>query len=249
MQEGLFAVMKNNKNAILGVLGGMGPLSSAEFLTTIYEQGMDKREREQDAPAVIVYSDPTFPDRTEALLQGKEGMILEQLTTALHRLCGFGVSKIVICCMTIHYLLPALSAELRKRIISLLDVIFTRIEQIGSKNLMICSHGSRALNLFQRHEQWGRVKGLVVFPDDRDQRRIHDLIYEIKKNRLIPETARYLETLCSRYEVSSFIVGCSEIHLPAKRFFSLEGDKQKYDCVDPFMIIAQQFVENTHDIE
>lgn len=48
----------------LGVLGGMGPLASAEFLKTIYECSVAGGE--QRSPSVIMYSDPTFPDRTEA---------------------------------------------------------------------------------------------------------------------------------------------------------------------------------------
>ena len=49
---------------LLGILGGMGPLASAEFLKTIYEYGT--RDLEQRSPACILYSDPTFPDRTSS---------------------------------------------------------------------------------------------------------------------------------------------------------------------------------------
>ena len=43
----------------LGILGGMGPLASAEFLKTLYE--CFPYEREQDAPVCLLVSDPTFP--------------------------------------------------------------------------------------------------------------------------------------------------------------------------------------------
>ena len=56
------------KKRVLGVVGGAGPLASAEFIKTIYECSLG--EREQEAPVVLLYSDPTFPDRTEALLAG-----------------------------------------------------------------------------------------------------------------------------------------------------------------------------------
>ena len=46
----------------LGILGGMGPLTSAEFLKTIYEVNISGPE--QDAPACVLYSDPSVPDRT-----------------------------------------------------------------------------------------------------------------------------------------------------------------------------------------
>ncbi len=42
---------------LLGILGGMGPSASAEFLKTIYEYGIS--DLEQRSPACSLYSDPT----------------------------------------------------------------------------------------------------------------------------------------------------------------------------------------------
>ena len=49
--------------AVWGIMGGMGGLASAEFVRTIYEY--NAREIEQDSPVLILYSDPTFPDRPQ----------------------------------------------------------------------------------------------------------------------------------------------------------------------------------------
>jgi aspartate racemase len=56
----------SSERNIIGILGGMGPVASAEFLKTIYEDQLDPDE--QGAPIVMMYSDPTFPDRTKAFL-------------------------------------------------------------------------------------------------------------------------------------------------------------------------------------
>lgn len=53
---------------LLGVLGGMGPLASAEFVNTVYRLNMT--EPEQQAPALVLRSDPSIPDRTAAILSG-----------------------------------------------------------------------------------------------------------------------------------------------------------------------------------
>ena len=92
--------------APLGVLGGMGPLASAEFLKSIYE--VEIPGPEQNTPAVVLHSDPSMPDRTTAFLNGRSEIVLERFITALERLDREGVSKIVVCCITIHYLLPQL---------------------------------------------------------------------------------------------------------------------------------------------
>jgi len=227
----------------IGVIGGLGPLASAEFLKTIYECNL--RGLEQESPTVLMYSDPSFPDRTEAFLAGKPDVLLARLTAALNHLCEAGVSKIVICCMTIHYLLPSLPPHLRSQIVSLLDVIFENITDNPRPRLLICSSGTQHLRLFQNHQGWDAVKDHVVLPDEADQHWIHhELIYQVKKNRDIREFIPQVKLLLKKYEVDSFIAGCSEIHLLAKQFTASTEGQNGYGCIDPLTIIATQLMED-----
>ena len=50
---------------ILGVLGGMGPAASAEFLKILAEKY--PAEKDQDHPVVYMISDPKIPDRGSAI--------------------------------------------------------------------------------------------------------------------------------------------------------------------------------------
>ena len=59
--------MKSN-GLVLGVLGGMGPAASAEFMRLLAEKA--PAERDQEHPRVILYSDSMIPNRT-AFLEGK----------------------------------------------------------------------------------------------------------------------------------------------------------------------------------
>ncbi len=52
----------------LGILGGMGALASAELLYTVYR--LNTTEPEQGSPVCLLYSDPSIPDRTGAILRG-----------------------------------------------------------------------------------------------------------------------------------------------------------------------------------
>ena len=227
--------MKTSK-PILGVLGGMGGLASAEFVKTIYEFSGELPAPEQSAPIVLLHSDPTFPDRTEALLNGDARLLLGRLIEALEFLCVMGASELVICCMTIHYLLPQIPCGLRERIISLADVIFSSVESLKKKHLVICSNGTVRLGLLQRHPHWEQARDYFIFPSETEQQRMHDLIYEMKLNRNLPEARLFVESLLARHRVDSFIAGCSEIHLLAKQF----GPSS---CIDPLTIIARQMVE------
>ena len=100
------------KPAVLGILGGMGPLASAEFLRTIYE--CNAAEFEQDRPACILLSNPRFPDRTDAILRGAAEEVLSPLAESLRSLLGQGATRLVVCCITLHHFLPLLPAFRRE---------------------------------------------------------------------------------------------------------------------------------------
>lgn len=228
---------------MLGVLGGMGGLASAEFVKTIYEFSGEIAPREQDEPVVLMYSDPSFPDRTEAFLRGETQPLLTRLIEALELLGDMGASQIVICCMTLHHLLPQVPGALRERIISLTDVIFSAVESLQKKHLVISSRGTIKLELLQRHPRWGQAQHYFVFPSEAEQRQMHDLIYEVKLNRNLLEARLFIETLLARHGVSSFVAACSEIHLLAKQFAPSGPERCGYDCIDPLAIIARHVVE------
>jgi aspartate racemase len=220
--------------APLGVLGGMGPLASAEFLKTIYE--VDVPGPEQNTPAVVLHSDPSMPDRTSAFLSGNASAVLDRFVPALEKLEREGVSKIVVCCITIHYLLPQLPATLRSRIVSLLDVIADTIGQTTDRHLLLCTTGTRQLRLFETHPRWPEMRDRLVMPDAADQQEIHRTIYQVKEGADVQVLVDLVTRLLEKYQVSSFVAGCTEIHFASKHFTGANGTAHR--CVDPLLIIA-----------
>lgn len=213
----------------LGVVGGMGPLASAEFLKTIYEIAIAGRE--QEAPIVFLYSDPTVPDRTQSLLNGSRTVLLDNLVSALTRLHAMGAARTLICCVTIHSVVPQLPEDLRLRLISLLDVIYANLQRTRERHLLVCSNGTRKLGLFQEHPSWQSLRDYIVLPDDDDQDEVHKMIYRVKQGSEVAGAVPYVETLLRKYQVNSFIAGCTEMHLLARRFAN---------CIDPLTIVAKE---------
>lgn len=231
-----------SKQDVTGIVGGLGPVASAEFLKTIYE--CSRGAQEQDFPVVMVYSDPTFPDRTSAFLAGRDDEVFEPLMLAFNRLLGIGATRLVMCCMTSHHLLTQIPPAVRERVVSLLDVIFEQLAQSDRRHLLICSTGTRELRLFEKHSRWECLKSRIILPDDAEQHRIHhDLIYPIKKNPDTRELFPILEALMSKYKTDAFIAGCSEIHLVAKQLVFSGGNPKSYSCIDPLMILAREFAK------
>src|SRR4051794_1138934 len=120
---------------MLGILGGMGPLASAELIKTIYRLNISGPE--QDAPRCVLLSDPSFPDRTEAILKGDTRELARRLTAALGDLSDRGAERIVIACVTIHHVLPEVPEELRRKVISLIDLAIDEVAASQKTHLLL----------------------------------------------------------------------------------------------------------------
>jgi len=229
---------------VVGILGGLGPLASAEFLKAIYENS--HHELEQEAPRVIMYSDPTFPDRTEALLSGDSDELMKRLISSLRALSYLGATQLVVCCMTAHSFLERLPPDLNTRLISLVDVMFEELLQSPQKRLLICTKGTRESGLFQNHEHWAATQEYIVLPDEHDQELIHhELLYQIKKRRNVDELAPIIKNLLAKYRVDSFISGCTEMHIMARRLVFTNGDRSSSHTIDPLSVIAARIGAGT----
>jgi aspartate racemase len=189
----------------------MGPLASAEFLSTLYR--LNLVEPEQENPSCILLSDPTFPDRTEAILAGDTGILALRLEQTLQRLVDLGADWIVIACVTIHHVLPQVSAPLRRKVISLLDLMIDEILALPRPRLLLATTGTRSGRIFESHERWDDIKGWLLFPEEEDQRELHKWIYRLKAGAPGERCLAWLDTLALRYRVQGLVFGCTELHL------------------------------------
>lgn len=226
-----------SRSCVWGILGGMGPIASAEFLKTVYERAAGGLE--QNTPAVIVISDPGIPDRTELLLSGREDILQESLVQYVQDLVSFGALKIVICCVTAHGLISRFPRPLQARIISLVDLVFSSVRQSGRAHLLLCTNGSRRTGVFEQNNAWSKLKDQIVVPDAGDQEQIHNLIYSVKRNQHnVKDCQVLLQRLLTKYGVASYIAGCTELHILVKQQEQASGRTHDEFAIDPLMAVA-----------
>jgi len=223
------------QDEIVGVLGGMGPVASAEFVLSIYAHGI--RTSEQTSPTVILHSNATVPDRS-ALLAGSPAevaAVVEPVCAGLRQLYAHGCTAIVVCCMTVHHVLRDLSPTLRGGVASVLDALIDEVAAAApARLLMLSSTVAIRLGLFADDPRWSAVAPHLVWPDDDDQASLQTAIWEIKENRGVGAGVAWLTSCLSRYGVIGFVVGCSEIHVLARKL-TLPGVR----VVDPFDVLAR----------
>lgn len=214
---------------MIGVFGGAGPTASAEFVRTIYEYATGAKE--QDYPAVVLDSVPGLPERS-ALLGRDASRLLDHTVRRLELLYAHGADAVVICCMTLHHLLPDLPAQLRRPVASVVDALIDDVAAAGRTVLMLSSLETRRLGLLTGSPRWTDVENLVVWPDLPDHEALLEAIYDIKLNRGTGAGLRWLERCLPKYGVTAFVAGCSEIHVLAKA-------ADAGTAVDPFDTLAR----------
>lgn len=86
--------------AMIGILGGMGPLATVDFLRKLVER--TPASRDQEHVPLIVYSVPQIPDRTAGILGAGESP-LAAMRAGMQMLERAGAKAIAIPCNTAHY--------------------------------------------------------------------------------------------------------------------------------------------------
>lgn len=240
----MYSTIRNTSESaeVWGIVGGLGPRASAEFLKTIYEYPV---RREQDYPRIALLSQPDFPDRTTCLTHGDMDGLERELRGIVERLLSLGSTRIVVCCMTIHAVIPRLPVELRSRILSLVDLLIDRLFQHDTRHLMLCTSGCRAAGVVEMHPGWPAVRDRVVWPDATDQGWIHRLIYDLKSEGGRPEHVERICDMVERYGVTSWVAGCTELHLLTPLIESVTGQPKRELCLDP-LLLAADLIADAH---
>ena len=85
---------------IIGIIGGMGPLATADLFEKIIRA--TAAARDQDFPHVIVDCNTDIPDRTAAILMGGEDPV-PQLVRSANTLAAAGADVLIMPCNTAHW--------------------------------------------------------------------------------------------------------------------------------------------------
>lgn len=223
------------ESSFLGIVGGLGPLASAELVRTIYR--FQTPAQEQSAPKCLLLSDPSCPDRTEAIAGGRDHLLVEFLSRSVETLLDLGASKVVIACFTIHHVLPRLPPTARSRVLSLVGLAVTEILASESKVLQLSSSGTRAAALFESDPRWPAVADRVVQLGPDDQEEVHRWLYLLKQGDPGTRIVARLRALVRRSKVDRVLFACSELHL-LHPLLAARPDAG-FEVIDPLLTVAR----------
>ncbi|MBN4097772.1 MULTISPECIES: amino acid racemase [Methylobacterium] len=125
---------------MLGVLGGMGPMATVDFLAKLVRA--TPAGRDQDHIPTLVCSAVDIPDRADAIL-GTGPDPLPALRAALARLEAGGATRIAIPCNTAHHWHAALQAATALPILHIVDAVAKTLAETLAETLARTGSGGR----------------------------------------------------------------------------------------------------------
>ena len=224
---------------MLGILGGMGPMATVDFMGKIVRN--TPASCDQEHIQMVVCSATDVPDRTAAIL-GHGADPFPAMLNALRRLELSGATRIAIPCNTAHHWHGALQAETSVPIIHIVDAVADALsQQRASPTLgLLATDGTVHAGIYQqRLTERGHI---CVAPDAKAQAEVMRAIRLVKAG-LMDEAASILgreaEALAAR-GCSHIAMACTEIPLALAALDSDIGAT----LLDPTDLLAQACVRS-----
>jgi aspartate racemase len=169
---------KNGKK--LGVIGGMGPAASAEFLRLLTMKA--PAETDQEHPVVFMVADTEIPDRSTAIM-GAGPDPSEQLYRDFEQLAALGADLFAVPCNTAHYFIDRFEKPLPKPLIHIVEETVLASKAINPKGAwMLSTIGTMQSGLYQSYAD--KINYALHIPNARQRDEIQQSIIAVKANQL-----------------------------------------------------------------
>lgn len=198
----------------IGILGGMGPLATADLFQKIVS--LTAAGSDNEHIRVYIDSNASVPDRTAAILNGGPDP-LPAMRDSLRKLEACGADCVIMPCNTAHYFLPRLQGLTDIPFLSMVEAAAAacRVRFPGGTAAVLATRGTLSAGLYQVALEKAGVSYLL--PEEAERDALMDVIYNGVKAGAPPESYRVrflsvLEALSGR-GADYFILGCTELPL------------------------------------
>lgn len=223
-----------NKKTI-GVIGGMGPLATADLFTKIIRS--TKAQADAGHIHIIVDNDPSIPDRTEFVLHGGVSPVGAIIRSARF-LRDSGADLLVMPCNAAHSFIHELASSVDIPILDMIELTSAHLcESKIKRACLFAVDGTVKTGVYSRACERSGVE--LMLPDPDLQREVMNVIYKgVKAGKSdydISALQNGIDELTVR-GAQAIILGCTELP-PAAELYGLKGN-----FVDPTLILARAAV-------
>ena len=193
---------------MLGVLGGMGPLATADFFRKLIDATGVERD-EQHIPTLI-HSVPQIPSRPAAILRGGESP-LPALRAARDCLLAAGATMLAMPCNTAHYWYDDLVADVPAPFPHIADAVAAELPPQAQRVGIIATAATLAARIYE-----GRLDGGIEWLSPEPElyeAAVQPAIDAVKRNASVDGgrlVAPVVEALLER-GASCVVLACTEV--------------------------------------
>lgn len=221
----------------IGILGGMGPLATADIFKKIVLL-TDANSDNEHIP-ILIDNNTLVPDRTEFIIGNGKNPAKYLVKSAIN-LELMGADVIIMPCNTAHYFYD--------EIVKYISIPFLNIIEETAKYILknykykkrialLSSKGTYASLIYQNI--FDKYKIDLVIPSKKNQKIIMELIYSIKKGNYNLNKNKYIDIVNEFLDndIDLFILGCTELPIAFKLLdFNV-------NFIDPTTILALSAIE------
>lgn len=179
---------------LIGVLGGMGPLATVDFLHKLVEEC--PASRDQEHVPVLAWNVPQIADRQQALA-GTGASPLPALLAGIRVLETAGATRIAIPCNTAHHWFDALQAASGVPMLHIADASLRLLPREARKVGILATRGTLRAGIYRTRFAQAGIEP-VLNSDDEIEKLFVPGCYAVKRNaleeggRLLEEAAEHL---------------------------------------------------------
>ena len=200
----------------LGILGGMGPAASAEFVNRLIQQ--TPATCDQEHIPFVLWNEPRTPDRSTSMRDGND-YPLPYLKEGILSLKSIGCDYVVIPCNSAHYWFN----DLNKLDIPIIHIVDSVVDELKSLNIdnqtigIMGTQGTIEFGIYQHHLEHQGWKCITPNSAEMDYF-VQPAIDFIKAGQV--EEAHYLlvkviDSLIER-GAKAVVLGCTELPLAVR---------------------------------
>ncbi len=219
----------------LGVLGGMGPMATVDFLHKLVDRTPAKADHEHIP--TITCSVPQLPDRIQAIFEGGASP-LPRLIDAIETLQNAGAVCIAMPCNTAHYWYEEFAPAAKVPFLHIADTAMTAVGNGKSSKMKLGLMGTRGTlkaGFYQKRFAAQGIDHLVTAAADQEKL-VDPAIKAIKANELeqaTPLIERAAESLLAQ-GATTVVLACTEIPVVMHRF----RPELRERCIDVTVALA-----------
>lgn len=220
---------------IVGILGGMGPMSTADLMRMVTEKTPVMHEREH--LRMLIDSRPQIPDRPAALL-GTGPSPVPMLQESARMLEAWGADLIAIPCNTAHGFLSDVQAAVGIEVLDMIGIVGREISRMfpdGAPIGLLSTTAAQKLRIF--HDRMPQFN-LVVPEASVQEELVAGAILQVKLEDAVEEPRRKLLEAIESLEPAplAVIAGCTEVEL------AFQGAGGPVPIFRPMDLLAEEIV-------